>query len=92
MDIVRSRPKGTFTALRRVYKVKKNLYIYNLDNFLPYPMWDIINLMYLVVLSLLSYLFCLLINIYIYIFFIVIFGLLDITCGRIKDGMIYPIS
>ena len=22
----------------------------------------------------------------------VIFGLLDITCGRIKDGMIYPIS
>lgn len=29
------------TVLKCVYKVKKNLYIYSVMNFLQYPMWDI---------------------------------------------------
>ena len=38
VDIVRFGPKGTFTALKRVYMVKNNLYLYNTRNFLPYLM------------------------------------------------------
>ena len=30
-------------ALKRVYRVKMSLYIYSIRNFLPYPMWDVIN-------------------------------------------------
>ena len=32
-----------FTALKRVYLVKRSLYMYNAKNILPYPMWDITN-------------------------------------------------
>ena len=31
------------TALKRVYLVKRNLYIYSARNILPYSMWDITN-------------------------------------------------
>ena len=31
------------TALKRVYLVKRSLYIYSAKNILPYPMWDITN-------------------------------------------------
>ena len=27
-------------VLKRIYKVKKNLYIYSAKKFIPYPMWD----------------------------------------------------
>ena len=30
-------------TLKRVYRVKRNLYIYRVRNFLLYPMWAIIN-------------------------------------------------
>lgn len=30
-------------TLKRVYRIKKSLYIYDSKNFLPYPMWDITN-------------------------------------------------
>ena len=41
VDIVRFRPKGALTALKRVYLVKRSLSIYSVRNILPYPMWDI---------------------------------------------------
>ena len=44
VDIVRFWPKGALTALKRVYLIKRNLYIYCAKNFLPYPMWDITDL------------------------------------------------
>ena len=43
IDIVRFGPKKTLTALKRVYLVKRSLYIYSVRNLLPYPMWDITN-------------------------------------------------
>ena len=43
IDIVRFGPKGVLTALKRVYLVKRSLYIYSARNFLSYPMWDITN-------------------------------------------------
>ena len=36
-------PKGALTALKRVYFVKRSLYIYSVRNILSYPMWDITN-------------------------------------------------
>ena len=36
-------PKRTLTTLKRVYLVKRNLYIYSVRNFLSYPIWDITN-------------------------------------------------
>ena len=38
VDIIRFGLKGALTALKRVYLVKKSLYIYSARNFLPYPM------------------------------------------------------
>ena len=43
VDIVCFGPKGAFTALKRVYLVKRNLYIYSVRNLLSYLMWDITN-------------------------------------------------
>ena len=43
MNIVCFRLKRALTALIQVYKIKKNLYIYNVRNFPPYPIWDIIS-------------------------------------------------
>ena len=36
-------PKGALTALKRVYLVKRSIYIYSARNFPPYPMWDVTN-------------------------------------------------
>ena len=38
VDIVRFEPKWALTALKRVYLIKRSLYIYSTRNFLPYPM------------------------------------------------------
>ena len=38
VDIVRFGPKGALTALKRVYLVKRSLYIYSARSLLPYPM------------------------------------------------------
>ena len=35
--------QGALTALKRVYLVRRSLYIYSARNLLPYPMWDITN-------------------------------------------------
>ena len=40
--IVCSIPKGVFTVLKHVYRVKKSPYLYSARNFPSYPMWDII--------------------------------------------------
>ena len=41
VDIVCFRPKGSFTAIKCVYMVKRDSY--NVVNFHPYSMWDITN-------------------------------------------------
>lgn len=35
--------KDVFRALKHIYKVKKNLYIYNFSNFFLYSIWNITN-------------------------------------------------
>ena len=44
VDIVRFEPKGALMALKRVYLIKRSFYIYSINNFLPYPMWDMTNI------------------------------------------------
>ena len=43
VDIVRFRPKGALTALKRIYRVKRSPYLYSAKNFPPHPMWDVTN-------------------------------------------------
>ena len=40
VDIVRFGPKEALTALKRVYLVKRSLYIYSVGNILSYPMYE----------------------------------------------------
>ena len=43
-QLCRYHPSWALIALNDVYKVERNSYIYNIENFLPYPMYDITNI------------------------------------------------
>ena len=42
VDIIRSEPKR-LTILKHIYNIKRSSYLYNVKNFFPYLVWDIIK-------------------------------------------------
>ena len=48
-------PKWAFTTLKLVNLIKRNLYIYSVKNFLPYPIWDITLNVFMILLLKIQY-------------------------------------